>query len=217
MYIYCIKHYNTLITSTDLHSLQILCCIGYITETLWWQDWSESLENSNMDNTLRAICIKMREIIIERVEWWSEICKMSGQASFTQLWWVYAFTLQLDPYFWSMLSWFLTVVAPINSFFFLLLYPTRPIFVLLLSLSPPLSRPSLLGALCLPPPYWFSEVQWVEHGTSNGKGMGSIPTKFQAFAGLSLWDNLSAGSPNWIHWCILLCNWCPSVSSVSAR
>lgn len=152
-------------------------------QTLWWQDGSEILENSNMDNTLRAICIKMREITIERVEWWFEICKMSGQGSFTQLWWEYAFTLQLDPYFWSMLLWFLTVFAP-NKFIFPFQHTLFLSFCCLS--SPPLVQLSLLGALSLPLLYWFCEVQWVEHGTSNGKGMGSIPTKFQAFAGLSL-------------------------------
>lgn len=134
---------------------------------------------------------------------------MLSQTSFTQLWWVYAFTLQLDPCFWSMLSWFLT--ASPRHFFF----PTRPISVLLLSLFFPVSRPSLLGGSpCRPLPYWFSEVQWVDRSTSDGKGMGSIPTKFQAFSGLSLEDNLSAG---FSHWCILLCNRCPSVSNLSAR
>lgn len=77
-------------------------------------------------------------------------------------------------------------------------------------------HPAYLGASSPPLPYWLCEVQRVERGTSNGKAMGSIPTKFQTFTELSLWDNLSARLPYWIHWCILLCNWCSSVSSVTA-
>lgn len=92
----------------------------------------------------------------------------------------------------------------INSSFSLLLYLTHPIFVLPLALFPPtllLSRAIL--------PYWFCEVQWPEHGTGTGKGVGSIPAKLQVFIGLSVWDNLSAGLHHRPRWYILFCNWCP--------
>lgn len=73
------------------------------------------LKNSNMDNTLQAICIKMRA---------NNRAEQNGR--------LYAFTLQPDPYFRHMLSCFLTVFALINYFF--LLYPTH-LSVLSLSLS----------------------------------------------------------------------------------
>lgn len=94
-----------------------------------------------------------------------------------------------------------------NTFYFH--PPTR-------SLSPILPSTLPTWGFLPPLPYWLCEVQWVERGTSNGKAMGSVPTKFQAFTELSLWDNLSARLPYWIHWCILLCNWRSSVSSVTA-
>lgn len=118
---------------------------------------------------------------------------MSGRGSFTRLWWECAFTLQQDPHFWSMLLWFLTVLVP-NKFIFFLLCPTHPIPVLLLSPTPlSLSLSLLPQAFCRPLLYWFCEVQWLEHSAGNGKGMGSMPTKFQAFPDLSHPDKLSAG------------------------
>lgn len=120
-------------------------------------------------------------------------------------------------------SWILTSGACSDDFWQCLPQINYPLFCIqhilfFPSTALPLSSLTTLltWALFLPLPYWFCEVQWVEHGTSNVKGMGSILTKFQVFTGLSLWDNLSAGLPHWIYWCILLCNWCPSVSSVTA-
>lgn len=87
-----------------------------------------------MDNTLQAICIKMRA---------NNRPELNGR--------LYAFTFQSDPYFSRMLSWFLTVFALINSF--LLLYPTH-LFLsylsLILSLCHTHTQASLLKALSLP-------------------------------------------------------------------
>lgn len=66
----------------------------------------------------------------------------------------------------------------INSFFSPLFCIQHTPFLSSCSLpSLCLSCPSSLGALCLPLPYWFCEVQWVERGTSNGRAWDQFPQK----------------------------------------
>lgn len=167
----------------------------------------------NTDNTSRPICMKMREIIIEQVEWWFEICKTSGRRSFTQLSCLYAAGILSR----SGLSWFFLGLCLINPSISLLC-PTNPA-----SVKPPFIFSPFLPTSCpysrLSPSLFLIDSSRVGESStsiSNGKGTRSFATKFQTFSAQSLLDNLSAGEPRRRHRFILLCNWCPSVSSVPA-
>lgn len=96
----------------------------------------------NTDNTSRAICIKMREIIIEQVEWWFEICKTSGRRSFTQLSCLYAFTLPLESYLKADSHVFFLGLCLINPSISLLC-PTNPA-----SVKPPFIFSPFLPTSC---------------------------------------------------------------------
>ena len=169
IYLWCIIAYNTQVAVSDLHWLMILLCTGHIVQTSWWRDRGEIQIIPWGQSAWKW------EIRIEQVEWWSKIWKMSSQGSFTQLSCLYSFTLPLDSY--------TETLYPINPCFFTFISDTPrfcPAFYH--SFSFPLSQSSVLGDLSHPFPHWFFIVQWVEHSTSNGEGMRSIPTKFQTFS-----------------------------------